>query len=70
MRRGLSLVVALALVAPATVSAEPMECTEDYLRMALGNQGVLPKELLLVCLRVEADDPDYAAMSMWVGYGP
>jgi hypothetical protein len=29
--------------------------------MALGNQGVLPSELLRACLRVESDDPDYAS---------
>ena len=61
MRRGLFLAVALMFAVPATASAEPMECTEDYLRMALGNQGVLPSELLRACLRVEADDPDYGA---------
>lgn len=56
-----ALIAAITVTAPAVANAEPMECTEDYLRMALGNQGVLPSELLRACLRVEPDDPDYGA---------
>jgi len=59
VRRGGSLVVALVIATPAAAIAEPMECTEDYLRMALGNRGVLPNELLRACLRIDADEPDY-----------
>jgi hypothetical protein len=54
----LTLVGCLSAV-PAVSVAAPMECNEDYLRMALGGRGTLPQELLRVCLHIDHDDPAF-----------
>lgn len=47
------------LAGTSFASAEPMECSEDNLRMALGGRGTLPAELLRECARMPAEHPDY-----------
>ena len=54
-----SLVLGALLCAPAPAGAEPMDCSEDTLRMALGGQGTMPRELVRECLRIPSDDPEY-----------
>ncbi len=59
MRRVAATVLALVVTSSGLARAEPMECTEDSLRMALGHQGLMPSELLRACLRITQDMPDY-----------